>query len=138
MSFLQRKLNEQNQNQIANNRAADRADQVEPAQQSAPPPAPTPAPAQQASGSAPSDRAAAPQQIRTSGKISYLRKTLRSKLLKTPDEADTWTRDDAEKGALLTDRLKAVLDKIGQEKPEFRVNKQEFEVLREALLDDLL
>ena len=135
MSFLQRKLNEQQQNQIANNRAVDRADQIEPVQpqQSAPPPAPPPS-----SGSAAAERAPAPQAIRTSGKVSYLRKTLRSKLLKTPDEADTWTRDDPEKIALLTERLKTVVDKIGQEKAEFRVTRQDFEELREAILDDLL
>ena len=132
MSFLQRKLNEQNQNQIANNRAADRAEQLEPTPQQTAPPA-----------AAPSNNIAAPsapvvQVTRTSSKIAYLRKTLRPKLLKAPDEADTWTRHDPDKIALLSERLKAILDKIGQEKPEFRVNKQEFEDLREKLMDDLL
>ena len=136
MSFLQRKLNEQNQNQIANNRAADRAEQTEPVQQQSAPPPPAPAPAQ-ASGSA-AERAAAPQVIRTSGKVAYLRKMLRPRLLKTPDEADTWTRRDPEKIALLTERLKTAVEKIGQDKPEFRVNRQDFDDLREAILDDLL
>ncbi len=138
MSFLQRKLNEQQQNQIANNRSADRAEQIEPAQQqqqSAPPPPPPPAPR---SGSAPSERAEAPTAIRTSGKVSYLRKMLRSKLLKTPDEADTWSRHDADKIALLTERIKTAVERVSQDKPEFRLNRQDFDDLREGLLDDLL
>src|SRR5690242_12827675 len=100
MSFLQRKLNEQQQNQVANNRAADRAEQTEPVQQQSAPPPPAPPPASASSGSAPSERAAAPQVVRTSGKVAYLRKMLRPRLLKTPDEADTWTRHDPEKIAI--------------------------------------
>ncbi|MBI1257270.1 MAG: CpaF family protein [Chloroflexi bacterium] len=133
MSFLQRKLNEQQQNQIANNRAVDRAEQIEPVQQQSAPPAAPPS-----AGSAAAEHAPAPQATRTSGKVAYLRKLLRPKLLKTPDEADTWERSDPEKIALLSDRLKTILDKITQEKPEYRVSRQDFEELREALLDDLL
>jgi pilus assembly protein CpaF len=75
---------------------------------------------------------------KTPPRIAALRKLLRPKLLKSVDEADTWTRDDEEKIAVISDRLRSVLEKAAPEKPEFRVNPQEYAELREALLDDLL
>ncbi len=74
----------------------------------------------------------------TSSKVAYLRKRLRPKLLKTPDEADQWGRFEPDKIALLTERLKMMIDKLSQENPDIRVNKAEFDELRDALLDDLL
>ncbi|MCC6803674.1 MAG: CpaF family protein [Anaerolineae bacterium] len=74
----------------------------------------------------------------TLAKIASLRKLLRPKLLKTPDEADQWHRTDAEKIALIGDRLRAVVDKLAEEKLEFRLEALEFAELRAALLDDLL
>ncbi len=123
--MLQRKLNEQQQNQTAANRAQDRVEQPEAQRPAAP-------------AAAPSAGTSAVQVAKTPPKIAYLRKMLRPKLLKTPDEADQWQRSDPEKIALITDRLKAVLEKVGQEKAEFRVNRQEFDELASALLDDLL
>jgi pilus assembly protein CpaF len=75
---------------------------------------------------------------KTPPRIAALRKMLRPKLLKTPDEADTWKRDDPEKIAMINERLRAVLEKAAPQNPEFRVNQQEFAELRDALLDDLL
>src|SRR5690606_22840900 len=75
---------------------------------------------------------------RTQSKIAYLRKLLRPKLLKTPDEADQWLRQDPEKIAIISERLKAIVEKAAQEKLEFRMNPTEFAELRDALLDDLL
>ncbi len=74
----------------------------------------------------------------TAPKVAHLRKMLRPKLLKSLDEADEWLREDPEKVMLITERLKAVLEKAGQEKAEFRVTPTEFAELRMGLLDDLL
>lgn len=79
-----------------------------------------------------------PPKRRTSTKVAHLRKLLRSRVLKTPDEADHWSRGEADKEALISERLKAILDKLAQEKPEFRVNQQEYADLREAILNDVL
>lgn len=78
------------------------------------------------------------QKLRTPPKIAMIRKMLRPRLLKTPDEADTWRRGEQDKIAIITDRLKAALEKVAAERQEFRVNREEFEELREAILDDLL
>ena len=75
---------------------------------------------------------------RTSPKVAMIRKLLRPKLLKAPDEADTWRRGETDKEYLLTERMRAVLEKLSQEKPEFRLNQAEFAELREALLNDLM
>ncbi len=107
--------------------------------------APEPAPLPSATPSAPAPNPPSSmrniisdQKLRTAPKIAALRKMLRPRLLKTPDEADTWKRGDAEKIALITERLKAVLEKLMAEKPEYRVTRDEFEDLAEAILDDLL
>lgn len=79
-----------------------------------------------------------PTKKRTPPKIAHLRKLLRSRVLKTIDEADHWSREEPDKEAIITERLKAIVDKLAQEKPEFRLTQQEFAELREAILDDVL
>jgi pilus assembly protein CpaF len=79
-----------------------------------------------------------PAKQRTPPKIANLRKLLRSRVLKTPDEADQWSRAEPDKEALITERLKAIVDKLAQEKAEFRLTPQEFAELREAILNDVL
>lgn len=74
----------------------------------------------------------------THPKIAMMRKQLRGRLLRTPDEADSWKRGEADKETIITDRLKQVLDKLAQEKPEYRLIPQEFQILRDAILDDLI
>ncbi len=125
MSFLQRKLNEQQGGSSPSTPETPAA-----AAPAAPPTSAAPIPTSQSVSSV-------RKQV-TPAKLAYLRKTLRPRLLKTPDEADTWERSDSEKITLITDRLKAMLEKVAQEKPEFRVNPQEYQMLREGLLDDLL
>jgi pilus assembly protein CpaF len=122
-SLIQRKLNEQAR--------ASRTDPIEsygqPAADAAPAAA-APSPAQEG----------IPAKKRTPPRVAYIRKALRPRVLRTPDEADGWQRGDAEKEALITERLRAMLEKLGQEKPEFRLSQAEFEQLREAILDDVL
>lgn len=74
-----------------------------------------------------------PTKIHTSPKIAQLRKQFRSKLLATPDEADTWERGDAEKEQLLIGRLKTVLQKAG-----VQLSASEIEELKDGLLNDLM
>jgi pilus assembly protein CpaF len=74
-----------------------------------------------------------PVKSRTSKKIAKLRRQLRGKLLAFPDESDLWTRNDPEKIQLIEDRMKTVLKKLGTP-----LSAQEYELLRDALLDDLL
>ena len=125
MSFLQRKLNDP--------QGGTPNEPVAPAAPTMPAPAPAAAAAPSSNGNAYSGR----KQV-TPGKIAYLRKLLRPKLLKTPDEADQWKRTEPDKVALLTDRMRSVVEKAAEEKLEFRLNSAEFAELREALLDDLL
>ncbi len=123
MSFLQRKLNEQ-----------PNTGQPSPAAEPAAPmaaAAPSPAASVQRSADIPPKR-------RTPPKLAQMRRMLRPKLLKTPDEADTWRRDDPEKINLLTDRFKQLLDTLAAQRPEFRLSPNEFAELRELLMDDLL
>jgi len=106
------------------------------------PPTPPPAP-EPARPSAPPARAAAlpeggPNKPRLPGKLLKLRKQLRPRLLKTLDEADQWQRGDADKEGLLVGRLKQMLDTLTQQSPEYRLSPQEFNDLRDALLNDLL
>lgn len=124
MSYLQRKLNEQQQ--PAGKPAAEAKIEY-----GASDPAESASPAIE--GSYLTGR-----KQQTPSKIAYLRKLLRPKLLKTLDEADLWHRTDAEKIALIGDRLRAVVDKAAEEKLEFRLEALEFAELRAALLDDLL
>jgi pilus assembly protein CpaF len=74
-----------------------------------------------------------PPKKRTPKKIGKIRKQLRTKLLAYPDEADQWDRHDPEKQKILTDRLNTVLKKMG-----VQLSKQDYTILRESILDDLL
>ncbi|MDZ4767226.1 MAG: CpaF family protein, partial [Chloroflexota bacterium] len=80
----------------------------------------------------------ADQKQRLSGKLMQLRKLIRSKLLKTPDEADMWKRGETDKEQMLAERLTQFIQKLAQERPEYRLNQNEFALLRDALLDDLM
>lgn len=134
MSFLQRKLNEQQGGSPSPNPSpSPSGGRPEPAAQDMPASAPPPAPA----AASESVSVSAPAKQRTPEKIAHLRKLLRPKLLRSVDEADDWSRNDPTKIALISDRLKAVIE-AAQEKPEFRLTRPEFEALREGLLDDLL
>jgi pilus assembly protein CpaF len=74
-----------------------------------------------------------PGKLRTSSKVSQLRKQLRPKMLAFPDEADQWQRGDREKEKVLTDRLLTILDKMNM-----KLSPEEYEDLREGLLNDLM
>ncbi len=129
-SFLQRKLNEQagKDPNVARQTGFER-------------PTETPAEAvERASHAAPvaSVQVNDPDKQHTPPKIAYLRKMLRSKVLKTPDEADYWERTDPDKMATIVERLQAVLDKIAVERRDYRVTPDEFALLRQAILDDVL
>lgn len=71
-------------------------------------------------------------------KLANLRKQLRARVLRTPDEADTWHRGETDKEALIAERLRQIIEKLASEKPEFRLNQAEMTLLREAILDDVL
>jgi pilus assembly protein CpaF len=127
MSFLQRKLNDQ-QGGMPN--------EPSPAAAHAPT-MPAPAPVAAAMPSSDGNIFSGRKKV-TPSKIAYLRKMLRPKLLKTPDEADQWQRTELDKVALLSDRIRSVVEKAAEEKLEFRLNPVDFAELREGLLDDLL
>jgi pilus assembly protein CpaF len=74
-----------------------------------------------------------PGKLRTSGKVTQLRKQLRAKLLSSPDEADLWQRHDPQKQQIIIDRLKTVLAKMG-----VQLSQQDYNDLANGLLDDLL
>jgi pilus assembly protein CpaF len=74
-----------------------------------------------------------PPKKRTSTKIAQLRKQLRSKMLASLDEADTWRRGDVEKENVLIGRLKALMQKINMQ-----ISPAEFAELKECLLNDLM
>ncbi|MEZ4669275.1 MAG: CpaF family protein [Anaerolineae bacterium] len=74
-----------------------------------------------------------PAKQRTSSRVAQLRKQYRSKLLASADEADEWTRGDVEKENIIISRLKTVLQKAG-----LQLQADEFEELKEAILNDLL
>ncbi|MDX2163051.1 MAG: CpaF family protein [bacterium] len=147
-SFIQRKLNEQAAKDAAKSMPdsysggntpgtpALAAPSAAPASDSRPAmPAP---PASDSRPAMPAPAHEAGQKRRTPARMAYLRKLLRPKLLKTPDEADTWHRDDAEKVALITDRLKQLVSTLGEQRPELRVSGADFTLLAELLCDDLL
>lgn len=73
------------------------------------------------------------QKHHTSPRVAALRRQLRAKLLSTPDEADQWQRDDPEKQKIILTRLKGIL-----ERSSIALTSQEFEELKNGLLDDLL
>ncbi len=74
-----------------------------------------------------------PPKRRTTPKVYELRKKLRAKMLAYPDEADLWERHDPEHEAILIDRLNKILDKM-----RVPLEAYEYEELKEGLLDDLL
>jgi pilus assembly protein CpaF len=74
-----------------------------------------------------------PPKRRTTPKVKKLRKQLRSKLLSTDGEADTWKRDDVSRQQILAERLDTVLQKMGISLSEY-----EYAELKEGLFDDLL
>lgn len=130
MSYLQRKLNESGSKDPNPKPGGDPMDQMygsntEPA-----------APA----ANVPSAHAAStsiPDKHRTPANLAQLRRTLRPKLLKSPDEADLWHRDDPEKVALMTERIRQLVGAL-QKTPDFRLTAKEFAQLTEMLLDDIL
>ncbi|HEX2619501.1 MAG TPA: CpaF family protein [Phototrophicaceae bacterium] len=74
-----------------------------------------------------------PGKLRTTPKVAALRKQLRPKMLAFPDEADQWQRGERDKEKLLLDRLNTILNKMGTQ-----LGPEEYEQLREGLLNDLL
>ncbi len=130
MSYLQRKLNESGSKDSKSvGEAMDQMYGNEPAS-----PAAHPQPI------APGGRAAStssPEKHRTPANLAQLRRTLRPKLLKTPDEADSWRRDDPEKITIITERLRQIVGAL-QKSPEFRLTANEFAALTEMILDDVL
>lgn len=74
-----------------------------------------------------------PPKRRLAPNVRKLRKQLRAKLLAVPDEADTWDRNDPEKISIIVDRLDTVLDKM-----RVKLSKEEYNELKEGLLNDLL
>lgn len=138
-SILSRKLSEQAKKD--GDKKPDSGDShIQPlSQASAPPPAPITAPAAPPKASTPEpskhDRPeyVIPPKRRTTPKVAQLRKQLRSKLLAVPDEADLWKRGDVDKEALLTDRLKTVVQKSG-----LQLQQHEFDELCQAVLNDIL
>jgi pilus assembly protein CpaF len=133
MSFMQRRLNE----------SASKPQQPDPfaAQPAAAQPPPTPQPPAPPPAARPAlapARAGTPDKLRTPAKIAQLRRMLRGRVLKTPDEADAWARGETDKEALITDRLRQIVTALAAQKPEFRLSAQEFEGLAAAVLDDLL
>ncbi len=74
-----------------------------------------------------------PPKLRIAPKVSKLRKQLRAKLLAFPDEADTWDRTEPDKAQIIIERLNTVLDKMG-----VNLREEEYEELKEGLLNDLL
>ncbi len=133
MSFMQRRLNDpagrDPRKPEADPVAETPAAPMRPVAPAAPPP-----PAAHAAGPA----YVVPDKARTPAKLAYLRKLMRAKILKSPDEADTWVRGDAEKETMLSIRMRAMLEKIASERREYALNPSEFEQLRDLLLDDLL
>lgn len=121
MSFIQRKLNEQ-----SGRDPASAAPQGSTSHEHAE----SPANAQSAY--------APPAKHRTPPKLAQMRRLLRPKLLKSPDEADTWRRDDPEKINIITDRYTQVVESLAGQRAEFRLSPNEFAELRELLLDDIL
>ncbi|MCA9902865.1 MAG: CpaF family protein [Anaerolineae bacterium] len=71
-------------------------------------------------------------------KLAMLRKALRAKVLRSPDEADQWYRGDTDKERIIADRLKALFRQMAQDNPQMALPPNEFELLKEAILDDVL
>jgi pilus assembly protein CpaF len=127
MSFLQRRISEQARKEAEQRSPLDMSPPVPPPEE---PPKPEPKPEVKVEHPAES---APVEKIRLSAKLTTLRKQIRPKLLATPDEADQWNRGDAEKEALLVGRLKTILQKMN-----LPLSAEEFESLKEAVLNDLM
>ncbi|GAB4527278.1 MAG: CpaF family protein [Anaerolineae bacterium] len=74
-----------------------------------------------------------PPKLRTTPNVKKLRKQLRAKLLAHPTEMDDAKRGDPEAERVLTERLQTILQKMN-----VRLSGEEYEELREGLLNDLL
>lgn len=74
-----------------------------------------------------------PGKNRTPPKIADLRRKLRTKLMATPDEFDDMNTQDPAHRKIVSDRLKTVLQKAG-----IQISREEYSMLEEALINDLL
>jgi pilus assembly protein CpaF len=79
-----------------------------------------------------------PPKRRLPAKLSALRKALRAKVLRTPDEADQWQRGDEAKETLIIERLRTIFKQMAQENPNLGLSDSEFDLLSQAILDDVL
>lgn len=154
-TMLQRKLQEQAQRE-ANGRAAngsaaapvideDDPFAFDPPTTPAPVAAPAPAPSSAAAARSmftPAPKAEpmneAVEKRRLSPKLAALRKALRSKVLRQPDEADGWQRGDADKERKIIERLRAIFTQMAKDNPGSGLPPDEFDLLAEAILDDVL
>jgi pilus assembly protein CpaF len=75
---------------------------------------------------------------RMPSKLMALRKALRAKVLRQPDEADGWQRGEADREFLIVDRLRRIFEQMSKENRGLRLSDEEFEQLSEAILDDVL
>lgn len=134
MSFLSKRLQEQQKKEAEENAAKEASGEVEAKTEKAPAVAEKakPQPTHEESKTLDTGYVVPPKR-RTTPKVSQLRKQLRSKLLAFPDEADTWKRGMKDKEQILIDRLNTVLQKMHVE-----LSKHELEELTQVLLDDLL
>jgi pilus assembly protein CpaF len=74
-----------------------------------------------------------PPKRRTTPRVAELRKTLRAKLLATPDEFDRLDINDPEHRQMVIDRLRTLLQRA-----RIQVSPEEYAELEQALLNDLL
>lgn len=118
MSFIQRRINDQGDSNTSS--------------------ASSPAVSEPPAVARPVDPPGTPRKMRLDPKIAYMRKQLRAKILKSPDEADHWVRGDTEKETVITDRLRHFVESLSAQKPEFRLSPSEFAELREAILNDVM
>jgi len=144
-SFLSRRINEQEKKDAAEKAARSsffndefnaNDEPATPAAPAAPPPA-APAtlrPPGELTDSVTLDTGyVVPPKLRTTPRVTQLRKQLRTKLLAFPDEADQWDRHDPEKQDILIGRLDTILTKMG-----VRLSQEEIDDLAEGLLNDLM
>lgn len=129
-SFLQRKLNEQVQRE-AQRELQSRSVSIEELEEET---APVAVPV----ATTEDEPEVEPNKSHLSSKLTMLRKALRAKVLRSPDEADQWRRGDADKERMIADRLKALFRQMAQENPQMALPPNEFELLKEAILDDVL
>jgi pilus assembly protein CpaF len=91
-----------------------------------------------ASPMSPSQDTPSPARIRLPQKLMSLRKALRAKVLRQPDEADSWQRGDVEHERKIIDRLKTIFRQMSQDNPSMGLSPEEFDLLTNAILDDVL